>query len=265
MYAYFLPASLDQTPDKRQLDRLRLRLRTSRISGEFCNYHNLDELNQFVVNNTSSGTKNFVAIGGDKDFHALLNAAAHLKDTAFGFIPTTKTSLVAQKLGIDNPRQAYSILAHRKIRSMPILQLTLGDQHAVVFTETRFDLSTNTELQIKVDGSLEISAVANRIEIINNLFDEPDSKPIVLNLYNHLDDASDRRQQPIIKLKHEQKHTRKTSQQIAHLQADSIEVYSKASLQNQLLTTPAHQLTLRQADLPINVINKKHNELSSES
>lgn len=162
MYAYCIDQRLAGHHQKK-LATIRSQLKRRGLAAEYSECSTPTEFNEFVVKNTTIGTKTFVAIGDDTTFHTLLNTHYN-PDNAYGFVPLVEKSEVASLFGLSSYKHAIGTLAQRKVSQLPVIQAN----HFLVISSLRLHASTNHKINLKVDGQLEISAEANHLVIHNS-------------------------------------------------------------------------------------------------
>lgn len=161
MYYYVYDVFLSDTKYSKALQKIEHRLTDLGISGRKVQLSLLKSLPELVSDQYTAGIRNFIAVGDDKTFLNLINAAAEY-DVTIGYIPVTQSNQLADVFGLPQDEAACDILSARIIQ-----QLDLGKiNHYYFLTSVKLQ---SQECILTCNNSYDVSLSHNgvSIEIIN--------------------------------------------------------------------------------------------------
>ncbi len=258
MYAYFHNTATGGQVKTQVLRTIRSKLRSQHIEGRNYEYTSPTQLANFVVDATTAGARNLVAIGNDVDFHQLLHASKDIDGLTFGYVPLFKTSNLAKLLDIGSHKQACEALTARKVISIA----TISIDGSPVVTQTELSHDDNVELRLHIDNKLELKLEAHQLKLQNLQTDAHNSRAIGLEVFALPTNIKLHPQKPILKLAHSSTPTIPCDHQLLHLTADRVEIRSNKPLQFGATTETKASYLIRITPHPLQIIAKKHAQLN---
>ncbi len=209
-----------------------------------------------------------IAVGDDETFEALLSLSSQLPEaTAYGFVPTAKTSQIAKQLGLKDWREATTTIRSRRLEPTLLLRFRGG---IVLFEKT---FSSHSKINNKdaavvfqINQNLELRAPAEQIHITNNSKDELSQTHVLsVSAFHQATTPSHLSKESILPLQHLQARRQQNEPELLfRIGANSCHVQGAQLIDNygRAIVAP---LTVRATKNPIRLIVKKATTQSNQA
>lgn len=158
MYLYLYDASLGDKKFASTLARIETRLTDLHINGKIFRLSPLRNLEELLRDEVRVGAKTVIAVGNDKTFGQVINAAAPL-DVTVGFIPVGNENIIAKTLGIPSGEAACNVIAARTIEHVDlgranntyfISSITVGSGEVTIEYGSQYRITPQLKDQVSI-------------------------------------------------------------------------------------------------------------------
>ncbi len=158
MYVYLYDAFLQQKKYASLLARIETRLTDLGIGGKIYRLSPLRNSIELIADEARAGAKTIIAVGSDKTFSEIVNAAAP-HDVTIGTIPVGSDIEIAKALGIYSADSGCNIVAARNVEHVDVGRannsyflslLNIGEGEVTLECEEQFNVTPSPQQRITI-------------------------------------------------------------------------------------------------------------------
>ena len=258
MYTYIRNTNSSTSLTEALNTRIQAEIKKLHISGDVHEFSSEKSLHELLTKIDATSTNTLVIIGDDKDLEVLIGQIGRLKDDlAIGYLPISDSTF-AKTLNIKDWMGGIEALAQRKIKEINIY--SIGGRYFLSKTELEFEKGrTKLPINIMIDGSLSLKLPHSKIVFENATQEQYQSnKPLLLTAYS-IEDTSRTSSENIFKIIKNKVSASDIpgSEQLLHISARNIKLYSENPISDNLGRQYKNALTVGKNHKTIRLITKK--------